>query len=186
MEAIRTKIRALIEDWLKADFEVFNYDGETVLKMAQNNIDDVTRVILNGTVQGSASWDYDSTTNELTLTISGLTDGDIIKVEYNYNKYSDSELTEFIRAALSWISMFTTTETDYELELDDIYPTIDNRTSDLIAVVAAILIKPDYTQYKLPTIQVVYGGRIPKEAKIEKLITKFNMGLGVNDILKFD
>jgi hypothetical protein len=86
---------------------------------------------------------------------------------------------------------FTYDDKDYELEYEsgnvgNIVPTPDNRTTDLVALVASILIKPGYSQYNLPNLKVVYPEKMTKEERIEKLISKFQTGLGANYIINFD
>lgn len=185
VEKIRTKIRALIEDLPQAGFDTFTYTNYATFTLSEENILLLIKVTLNGTELGTGDYTYDSETNKLTITGTGLSSGAIIIVDYTYTKYSDTELNEFIRASLVWISISAYMETDYELDDDsEISPTPDNKTTDLIALIASILIKPDYTSYKLSTVTVVYNGRIPKEEKIQKLINRFSYGIGIMGVLE--
>lgn len=185
IDTIRTKIRALVPDLSTSDKETFSYTGSTIFTLAENNISALTEIEKNGSALGSGDYEFDSTTNKLTITAS-LSDGDIIEVNYNYNKYSDTELDEYVRASLIWLSIFDYREEDYELEDDDIYPTPDNRTTDLISLIASILIKPDYSEYRLPNLTVRYPNTMTKEERIEKLISRYKHGLGVTDVLEWD
>ena len=183
---LRTRLRALIEDLSKKDTETFTYEsGDTVFTLQEENINTVTSVTKNGVVLGSGDYTFDSDTNELTISVA-LSANDIIIVKYTYYKYSDTELDEYMRASIVWLSIFDVSENDYEMEDDDIYPEPDGRTNDLIALIASILIKPDWTEYKLPNLTVRYNGRIPKEDRIEKLINRFTLGIGVNDVLEWN
>jgi hypothetical protein len=153
-------------------------------------------VLLNGFELEEGEYDFDSVTNKIEITPESgsgneLSPDDIIEVDFTYNKYSDTELNDYIRASLVWISVYAYDEIDYELEeasggelVIDPVPAV--RTADLFALIASILIKPDFSQYKLPNVTVVYPRTMPKEERIEKLIGKFQMGLGVNDIIEFD
>jgi len=179
LEEIRTKVRALIEDFSKKDFEVFEYTSVNIFTIAQSNIT-ITQVLLNGIV--TSDYTFDSTTNKITMTGSGIASTDKIEVDYTYNEYSDSEITEYVRAALVWISIFSYNEGDYEIEID-IYPTPSNETEDLISLIASILIKPDYSEKRLPNLTVKYPRTMTKEEVIEKLIIRFNRGLGVTDVI---
>lgn len=183
---IRQKIRALVNDFASKSTEAFTFVSGYNFTIAQSNIT-ITSVTLDGvTLTEATDYDYVEATGVLTLTASALS-GDILQVNYNYYKYSNSELDEYIRAALVWISIFSYETFDYELESGDaIVPTPDNRTTDLIAIIGSILINPDYAQYKLPTINVIYNGRLPREQKIEKLLSKYNFGLGVADVIEYD
>ncbi len=184
---VRTKIRSLIEDSpAKSDVETFDYTTSSKFTLAESNIVSVTKVEKNGVELGSAEYSYDSTTNELEIIVS-LSSGDIIVVKYTYNKYSDAELNEYIRASLVWISIYShESETDYEIEGTDIYPTPSNKTLDLISLIASIIVKPDYSRYSLPNLTVVYPRNMTKEERIEKLINQFNSGSGFSDVLIFE
>ena len=183
---VRTKIRALVEDLSKKDFEVFEYTTSSIFTLLEPNISSITGVLKNGSALGSGQYSYDSITNKMEILVS-LTQGDLIEVDFDFYKYSDTELTEYVRASLVWISVFShESETDYEIENDEIYPTPSNKTLDLISLIGAILIKPDWSSYSLPNMTVKYPRTMPKEDRIEKLIMRFNSGIGVSDILTFD
>jgi hypothetical protein len=182
---IKTKIRALIEDLTKIDIEIFEYTTSSTFTLSEENISSIVKVDKNGIALGSGDYSFDSTTNEIEIT-TGLSSGDIITVKYQYTKYSDTELIEYIRAALIWISLSALCEKDFELETDYIEPTPCNKEEDLIAIVSSILIKPDYSEYRLPNITVRYPRTMTKEERIQKLISKFYHGTGVNNILEWD
>jgi hypothetical protein len=186
LEKIRDKVRALITDFGCSDFEVLPYENSNIFHLTECHVVSITKVTLNGVELGTGEYSYDSDTNAITVTVTGLGSGDILQVYYTFNKYSDTELDEYVKSALVWISTKSYKETDYEIEDDDIFPTPDNRTMDLIALVASILVKPDWSSYRLPTVTVAYPRRMPKEDKIAKLITEFHRGLGVSDVINFE
>lgn len=186
LSTIRTKIRSLVEDFLKSDAEFFTYTTSAIFTLAEDNIETITKVLKGGVELGSAEYSYDSTTNKIEI-LASLTSGDIIEVDYTYYKYSDTELNGYAIASLVWISTFShESETDYEIENNEIHPTPNNKTIDLISLVGAILIKPDWSRYSLPNRTVVYPRTMPKEERIEKLIMRYNSGLGVGNVLTFD
>ncbi len=184
LDNTREKIRALVEDFQTSDFETFTYVNSSIFTLQEAHITEITIVLRNGNELGSGEYDYDTTTNKIEILVS-LSEGDIIEVDYIFYKYSDNELNEYIRASLVWLNVFDYGEENYELGETDITPEPDSQTLDLIALVSSILIKPDYTTYRLPTMTVIYSGRIPKEQKIQKLVSRFKRGLGVNDVLEF-
>ena len=189
IEELRAKIRGLVEDFIATDEESFTYEtGDKIFTLQESNVTNVSSVKVNDVELGTAEWSFDSDTSELTISSeTGILDADdVIKVKYTFYKYTDSELKEYIRGALVWITVFAYCEDDYEIETDDVYPTPDNKTEDLIALVASILIKPDYSEYRLPTVTVKYPRTMCKEERIESLIQKFKIGLGVNDTLDFN
>ena len=183
---LRGKTRALVEDFSKKGNEAFIYNtGDQVFPLAEDYPSNITSVSKNGTALGSGEYSFDSDTNEVTVTAS-LSSGDAITVKYTYYKYSNTEIDEYIRGALVWISSRSICETDYKIETGDIYPTPDNKTEDLIAIIASILIKPNYTEYRLPNITIRTPETMSKEEKILKFIDRFQMGLGVNEVLELE
>jgi len=190
METIRTKIRALVEDFGEEGIEVQEYEQSNIFTLAEPHISTITKVLRNGVEITSNEYSYDSTTNKITINLnsgSQLTLGDKIEVDYNYNKYSQNELDKYIIGAIVWLSIFSYGEDDYEVDTDadNIRPHPDNKTRDLIAIIASIIIKPNYSEYRLPNITVKYPKQISKEEKIQKIISRFQMGLGINDIITY-
>jgi hypothetical protein len=188
LDSIREKIRALVVDTEKSGFQTFVYKTTPIFTIAQPNVE-IAKVLLNGVE--TADYEFDVVTNKIEITSSALTTSDVIEVDYTYTKYSDTELDGYIRSALVFISVHCYDDKDYELEYEsgnvgNIVPTPDNRTTDLVALVASILIKPGYSQYNLPNLKVVYPEKMTKEERIEKLISKFQTGLGANYIINFD
>lgn len=186
---IYSKIRSLVEDKLKYDYETFEYVDTNIFTLGEENIESIDSIKVNGEEIGTGDYTFNSTTNEITITTTGLAEDDKIKVNFSYYKYSNTELKDYIEGALVWISVYNKGASDYEIENNDdpdIYPTPDNRTEDLIALISAILINPDYTRYSLTNVTVVYNSKIPKDQKIRNLVQEYNMGLGINDVLEFD
>ena len=185
LDNIRPKIRALVEDFSKSSFETFTYTTSAIFTIAQENIT-ITKVLKNGIELGSGEYDFDEDTNKIEIVVA-LSSGDIIEVDYTYYKYSDSELNEYVKASLVWLSIESYCSVkDYEVEDDDIYPTPDNKTLDLIAIISSILIKPSYSEYRLPNLTVRYPESLSKEDKIQKLIRRFNSSIGITDVLEWD
>lgn len=186
---IRTKIRALVVDNSKSDFQTFVYTTTPIFTIAQTNIT-IVKVLLDGIETDDYTFDED--TNKITITASALDTSSVIEVDYTYTKYSDTELDGYIRSALVFISVYShSDEFNYELEGEsagdtEIVPTMDSHIGDLVALVSSILIKPGYSQYNLPNLKVVYPEKMTKEERIAKLITRFNEGIGVNEVIQFD
>jgi len=187
LDDILEKIRALIGDIGTDCPEVFTYDGNNPsFPLGACEVKCINSVLLNGTELGSGEYSFDSSTNTVTVTAS-MNEGDQIQVNYCALKYTDTELTEYVRASLVWLSIYSfCSEGDFELETDTIYPTPTNKENDLIALISSILIKPDYSSYRLPTLTITYPRTMPKEDRIEKLITKFKRGLGNISVLNWD
>ena len=184
LDTIKIKIRALVKDFMKSDVETFEYLTSLIFTLAESNIVNITAVLRNGIALGSGDYNFDSTTNKITISVS-LTSDDIIEVDYTYQKYSDTELDSYITSALVWMSIYAYVEGDYELEDEEIIPTPANKTVDLISIIASILIQPDYIQYSLPNLTVRYLRTMTKEEKIEKIVNRFSRGLGASDVLEW-
>ena len=181
LDEIYGKVRALVGDFGKSSFEIFEYTTVNVFTVAQCNIS-ITSVLINGVI--TSDYTFNTANNKITITASGLISGSKIEVDYTYFSYSTSELKEFVRAALAWISFFGGVEKDLEIEDDAIYPTVDNRTEDMIAIIASILIKPNYTEKKLPNLVVKYPRTMTKEKVIEQLITRYMRSNGICGLIE--
>ena len=184
IDSLRLKIRALVGDISSSDFETFTYTSSDIFTIAQENIT-IASVLKNGAELGSGTYTFSEDTNKITI-VESLTSGDVLEVDFTYYSYSDSELLEYIRAALVWLSVFSYCETDFELETNYIYPTPENKTLDLISIIASIIIKPNYSEYNLPNLKVKYPRNISKDEKIRRIIQSFQQGLGVISVLEYD
>jgi len=184
---IRRKIRSLIEDTMKTDYQVFTYTNSNIFSMAEPNIQGIAEVLINGnTLESGESYSYNSTTKKITVTGVSFSSGDQIEVSYTYYKYSDTELDDFIRASLVWLSIYDYTEGDFELEDSGIYPTLSNKEEDMVSIIASILIKPDCSSYKLSNVSVTYPSLTPKEERIQDLISQFKFGIGAIGVLNWN
>ena len=171
---IIAKVRAIISDRLKTDSEVFEYVSSLVFQLTEVNITDVSKVTINQAELDSGE-DFTLETSTLKVTLNAMpTVGDEIEVFFTYyEKYSDTELTEYIRAALVYCNIYG----DTNFDLDDlggsayaIEPTPSQREEDLISLITATLILPEYSSYKLDTISVTFPRQQDKETKIRKLV----------------
>lgn len=186
LSEIRTKIRALTEDLTSTKTDSFTYTISNIFPLSEDKGISILDVQINGSeLESGQSYNFDSDTAQ--LTVEGLTTNDIVTVKFTYYKYSDNELNDYIRSALVWMSIYSEKCKDFELENDaEIVPTPDNRTTDLMAIIASLLIKPDYSEYRLPNLTVRYPRTMTKEKRIEELMAKYDRGLGVNDIIEWD
>lgn len=181
------KIRALVEDFPTREVQIFNYTISNVFTLAEPNITSIDAVLVNGTpLSGGQSYLYDSSTKKITVNGVSFLTGNKIEVDYTFNQRNDSDLTEYIRAALCWLSIFEYSNNKFELKEDIIYDTPTSGELNLIAIIASILIKPDCQSMSLPNLKVVYAKTLTKEEKIENLITQFQHGAGVSGVISVD
>ena len=172
-------IRGLIEDFEKSDVEPFEYTtGDTIFILNENNIDEVTSVSINGVALESGQWSYAD--GEVTIVEESgiISSGDIVSIKYKYYKYSESELNAYILSALTYLNVID--EINYKID-GDIYPTPSSKIENLICLIVGILIKPEYSSYKLPNLTVSYPRTMDRDTKIQRLIDKFFYSLGQND-----
>lgn len=185
------KIRALIEDFATTDFEVFSYTNSNIFTLREPNINSITKILVNGNALVSGEgYTLDTDTNKLTVTGIDFATDDIIEVDYNFSKYSNTELVEYIRAALVWLSIYDYSTDTYKLREDGIIvPDLSdpqNKTSDLICIIASILIKPNYIHYRMPNLAINYPNKLPQEEKIREIITQFKTGVGIVSIIEWN
>lgn len=191
MTEMLKKVRALVEDFAKNDFEVFSYTNSNVFTLRETNINSLTKILINGNplVSGEGAT-FDTDTNKITIFGVTFTDGDIIEVDYNFNKYSDGELKQYMRGAMTWLSIYDWSTDTYKLRDDDvIVPDLSdprNKTSDLICIITSILIKPNYIHYRMPNLAINYPNKMTQEEKIREIITQFKTGVGIVEIIQWN
>lgn len=187
LDNIITKIRALIEDLGETNTEAFEYTTSKVFTLLEDKKVTIVKVRKNDLPLASGeTYSYDDDTAEITI-VADLITKDIITVQYTNYKYSDSELKEYIRASLVWLSIFSYCEGDYELETDDIVPTPSNKTLDLISIIASILINPDWVKKRVDGVSTVdYPRTMTKNKQIEYWVNRVNQGLGIVTVLQWD
>jgi len=191
LNRIKTKVRSLTGDTEKTTNEPFEYTGSNVFTLTESNVTEVTKVTIDGNELGSGeSFDFDSETNTVTITAT-LTSGQIITVYYKYQCLSETELEDFISSALIQLSInkYLREGEPYRLEEASggektLYPTADEKDENLIAFVASILIKPNYTQYRLPTLSISYPTRFCKDEKITRAVNRFKSNIGISGAIE--
>lgn len=187
MTTIISKIRNLIQDLLiTTGRDVFDYTTSKVWSLTEGNVVSATILVYkNGILWSNTNYSYSSTTGKLTVT-GTLIAGDTLEVLYSYySKYSDTELTGWIRSALSYLSVeqYKT----FSIKSDStLFPSPTEAEENLIAVIASILIKGDIVSYKTPEITVTFERGDSKEKKIKKLIKQFNKAFGIIEYIDYD
>jgi hypothetical protein len=105
--------------------------------------------------------------------------GDSLEVDYSYyQKYSDTELSGFIRSAISYLVIEK--YRCFAIKPPDIiFPTPTEDAENLIAVVASILIKGDVVSYRTPELTMTFERGDSKEKKIKKFVRQFKKTYGI-------
>jgi len=190
MTEIILKIRNLIGDILKTDGrDLFTFESSVsskIFSLTESNVSSATIIVMkNGVVWAASNYTYSATTGKITVTGS-LTAGDSLEVDYSYyEKYSDTELQGFIKAAISYLSVekYGT----FTVKSDNvIFPTPTEGEENLIAVIASILIKGDVASYRTPELSISFEKSDSKEKKIKKYIRQYKKAYGVLKYIGMD
>jgi len=145
-------LRAILGDTIQNGVDIFQYTTSSVFTLTESNTQTVSSVAVNDITSG-ITYTYDSTLQKVTIS-SSLTTDDIVEIDYTfYSNYSDTELTNYIKNALTYISI--NRYCNFELGGDNyIYPIPSNGEENLIATVAAIIINPENRSYRTPDFSI--------------------------------
>lgn len=123
------------------------------------------------------NYSYSATSGKLTVT-GTLVVGDSIEVDYSYYaKYSDNELSGYIKSAVSYLSVekYGT----FAVKSDNIiFPTPTETEENLLAIVASIIIKGDVISYRTPELSITFARRDTIETKIKKFVRQCKKSYG--------
>lgn len=155
LTSIESKVRYLLNDTLKSDGkDIFEYTTSNVFTLtealATSLIDE--GVLINDDVVSDSYISYDTSTQKVTITDT-LVNGDTVEINYNYYpRYSTSEIQNRIRSALIHLSVKNYYH--YELISSTVYPEPTPQEENLIAMITAIILKPENKTYRLPDITI--------------------------------
>jgi len=183
---IKTKIRGIIEDNSTSETDIFTYESSKKFTLSEASVIAITEVYVNETSSG-VTHTFDSTTNKVTIT-SSLTSGDTVQIDYTcYKNYSDTELLNYIKSALVHLSINNYEDFEYDSDDDAIYPDLEGREENLVAMISATLINPDNKSLRLPNISISVPNDFPVNMKISKLISTFKRDkTGIFDVINID
>jgi hypothetical protein len=183
MDTIRTKVRNLIEDGSQNVTDIFTYTNSAVFTLSESNPIVITEVYVND-VDTGVTHTYNSITKKVTIS-SSLTSGDTVQIDYtSYLNYSNSELTNFIQNALVYLSTSNYYDFEYDTTDDAIYPPTTTREENLIALVTAILIKPENINIRLPNLSITAADKMSTKDRISKVLLSFKKDTtGIFDLI---
>ena len=177
LTTIRNKIRNLIQDNGLTMVDTFTYRTSSIFSLTET-----FSTISSISINGSATTSYTSDSDDNTVTITAtLTENDVIIINYIYYKYTNTELNAYIKAALDFMSF--NNYFYFEVLDTDIYPIPTLKEKSLIAAIVYILIEPEYSEYRTPSVTIRYPRKMTKEEKIEQLLHSFKMGSSYNDVI---
>ena len=188
------KTRSLIEDFEAKDFQVFKYTNSNVWTLRESNIGYFTNILINGvTLQSGQGATFDISNNKITITGVDFQYGDTVEIDYTFHQYSRKTMIEYIRGALVWLSIFDYTTDTYKIfglcGQEQIAPDLSdpsNKTGDLICIITAILILPEYNHYRMPNLAINYPEKECREDKIRNIIQRYQQGVGIVDIIEWN
>jgi len=177
---IRRLVRALLRDRLQTDGrKSYTYEGIAVFTLPDDFPDSSTiTVSKNGTPLSSSDWTYSSTTNAVTITAS-LTTNDIILITYHYyDKYSDSEILDYIESSLALFAernyekvFLLNSDRDKVVTYNGINPTLSEVYQ--ICVVTAINIDPKNIDIRTKEFSISAEEKKGKSELIDEAFQKF-------------
>lgn len=154
-----------------------------IITLTESNVVAASIIVYkNGVVWANNNYSFSSDTGKLTIT-GTLTVGNTLEITYSYYaKYSDTELKAHIKAAITHLAVEKyktfTVKTD-----DVIFPTPTLAESNLISLIANILIKGDIISYKTPEFTITFARGDSIEKKIKKACRQFRKCYGVLDYI---
>lgn len=187
MTTIITKIRNLIQDDLQTGCQdLFTYYTSNIFELSEKNIDATSILVyVNGVLKAASNYTYDSSTRTITYTGS-LVSGNNILVKYSaYLKYSDTELRSFALSAITRISVAQ--YKTFKCKSDNyLFPTPTESEMNLIALIAALLIGGDISQWRSPEISISFQDNISVDKKIINILRQFKKSYGILSFVKYD
>jgi len=176
LSTVRTKVRALIGDNLKTGSEIHTFTTSYIFTLTEPNVISLTQTTINGvSLDSGETATHSTSTNKVTVIGASWTAGDEIEFTYTYySKYSNTELDNWIKAALVHLGLNDSCKI-FEMEDDgnDSYyfePTPTKNEENLIALITAILLNPEWSEYRLPNITIKFPRIHDKETKIARLV----------------
>ena len=176
------KIRNLNADILKTNgrqtYQYLSTAYSKIITLSKANaVASSLLVYKNGVLWANSNYSYNSDTVQVTIT-GTLAVGDVLLLTFSYyEKYSDSEIRGWIKAAISYLSVekYNT----FAVKSDNIIiPTPDESQENLIAIIAGILMGGDIRQYRTPDFTIVYQDNEPKEKRIARTVAQFKKSYG--------
>jgi len=193
LDDCETKVREILNDTVKSQRQINIYEASDVFTLEEENPTAVTAVLKNDIVQATNVWTYSSTTGKLTISFV-CSVGDVIEIQYSsYEKYSSSEIQNFIKRALVELSVNKYVDLTVDESSAIVYYDVDEEESataptfeiqNLIALIASVLMKPENKSYRLPDFQVTVASSKPTYMIIREIISQYKRNKsGIVDIL---
>jgi len=174
MNELVDMLRTILMDFGEELDELFFYSGTNVFYLTEPNITEIVKVFVNDVA--TTDYEYNSDDNSVTVNKT-LSEGDVVKIKFKKSRYNSQELESYIKQALLYIAIGYK---NFDVDQDGNFnPEPSSEEKKLIVLIASILAKPDYTEYRLPTVTVRYTKNLSLEEKINYLINRYNILQGL-------
>jgi uncharacterized protein (UPF0333 family) len=183
--SIITIIRGLIKDNLQTDgLQAHEYDNDASFLLEKPYVSSSTiKVYKNGSLLTlTTDYTYNSTTNKVTI-VAALIKGDNIVIAYSYyERYSDTEITSFIKCNLVWFTKkrykkhFYMNASDEVVALDGFNPTEEE--GNIIALITAIDIDPKNINIRTKDFSISPVENKSRSEQIDEVFASFLRGFG--------
>lgn len=184
ISTIERFVRALVKDRLRIDGrDSFIFQGDAHFTLTEDYPSSSTiKVFKNGTLLTSG-YSYNSSINIVTVTAI-LSTSDIILITYSYyDKYSSSEIVDYIESSFVYFSQFGYRKTfklndarTSVLTIDGINPVV--RECYEIAIITAICIDPENIEIRTKDFTVTATNKESKNELIQKALMQFTTWYG--------
>ena len=170
---LTTKIRALIDDLSATMTDTFYYTNSSTFTLTEENSIAEVSTEVNGNTSGITGT-LDTSTNTVAVTGHSFSSGDAVVIQYTYYPmYSDTEIEDYTDASLVYLSISGIGNFRLNQTSDEITPYPSEKEENLIALITAIIIKPNFKSYRTATIRYDTPNKMSKEEKIAEAITRF-------------
>jgi hypothetical protein len=189
--SIITLIRGIIKDNLKTNGrDAFEFGTDTSFQLSKDYISSSTiKVYKNGTLLTlTTHYTYNSSTNKVTITTVLVAGDDIIITYSYYEKYSDTEIQDYIKSNLVWFTrrrykkIFYMNVINEVVTLNGMNPTEEE--GNIIAIVTAIDIDPRNIRIRTPDFTIEPEERKSKTELIDDVFDQFTRSFGSFDFME--
>jgi hypothetical protein len=174
-------VRSLLRDQLQTDGrKSYIYTGIAIFTLPDDfPVSSTIAVYKNGVVLSSSNWTYSSTNNTVTIS-SSLVTNDVILITYHYyDKYSDTEILNYIESSLALFAnsgysriFVLNSDRDEVVTNNDVNPTLAECYQ--ICVISAINIDPKNINIKTKEFSISAEESKSKSELLSEAFQKFS------------
>lgn len=188
---IITLVRTNIDDNLKSNGrDSYRYDQDNSFLLSKDFVSEATITVFNNGTELTITtdWTYNSSTNRVTITSALVKKDDIIIPFSYYEKYSDTELLQFIKASLStfvfkrYEKYFYINADEEIVTLDGVNPTVEE--ANIMAIITGIHIDPNNITIKTRDYTLSPEENLSKSQQIDRVFSNWLRTFGSPEFLE--